>query len=320
MKILSKAIRTALIDATMLPLTLLSALVLRFVRRIGLGRLKMCRAALWKVGVIPIRDHYYEPFFDKKKLLQPLSQNRRLPGIDWNVKEQVDRLDYFQYGSELATLTSTAGNDTEFHFNNEFFDSGDAEYWYSIVRRSKPRRIIEVGSGHSTKLARLAIAKNKEENPSYRCEHICIEPFEAKWLETIGVTVIREKVENVDREFFKSLDKNDILFIDSSHIIRPQGDVIFEYLELLPLLHPGVIVHIHDIFSPKDYCAEWVFGDVRLWNEQYLLEAFLTSNHQWKVIGSLNFLKHQFYEKLKQACPHLTPDREPNSFYMVKVC
>ncbi|HAX18069.1 MAG TPA: hypothetical protein DCY00_05695, partial [Actinobacteria bacterium] len=117
---------------------------------------------------------------------------------------------------------------------------------------------------------------------------------------------------------FKKLDCNDILFIDSSHMIRPQGDVLYEYLELLPDLNNGVIVHIHDIFSPKDYPEEWVIGDVRFWNEQYLLEAFLTSNSRWKIIGALNFLHHNYYELLIEKCPRLTPDREPGSFYIQK--
>ena len=69
----------------------------------------------------------------------------------------------------------------------------------------------------------------------------------------MNVELIREKVEDMDLDIFKSLNRNDILFIDSSHIIRPQGDVLFEYLEILPVLKEGVIVHIHDIFTPKDY-------------------------------------------------------------------
>lgn len=124
-----------------------------------------------------------------------------------------------------------------------------------------------------------ALKKNRDEDPSYNCEHVCIEPYEMPWLETVDVSVVRKKVEEVELEFFSQLQKNDILFIDSSHVIRPQGDVVFEYLELLPSLNIGVVVHIHDIFSPKNYLAEWLQDDVRFWNEQYLLEAFLSHNN-----------------------------------------
>ncbi len=139
------------------------------------------------------------------------------------------------------------------------------------------------------------------------------------WLEKTEVTVIREKVENVDISFFSELGEGDILFIDSSHIIRPEGDVLFEYLQLLPTLKKGVIVHVHDIFSPRNYPEVWLRDDVRFWNEQYLLEAFLTHNASWDVIGSLNYLHHNHYEELKKVCPFLTQDREPGSFYLQKI-
>lgn len=130
---------------------------------------------------------------------------------------------------------------------------------------------------------------------------------------------MRQRIEEVGLEFFAELEENDLLFIDSSHMIRPQGDVLFEYLQLLPTLKKGVLVHIHDIFSPRDYLAEWVKDNVWFWNEQYLLEAFLTGNRGWEVVGALNYLHHDHYDALKKVCPYLTPDREPGSFYLRKV-
>lgn len=87
---------------------------------------------------------------------------------------------------------------------------------------------------------------------------------------------------------------------------------------MIPTLKSGVIVHIHDIFSPRDYLKEWIIDDVRFWNEQYLLEAFLSFNTTWKIVGAVNFLRHHHFELLKEKCPRLTPDREPGSFYIVK--
>lgn len=162
-------------------------------------------------------------------------------------------------------------DDLHFYFNNGAFESGDAEYWYQLIRLKKPKKIFEVGSGNSTLMAINAIRKNREENADYKCEYVCIEPYEMPWLEKTEVTVIRKKVENVDISFFSELGEGDILFIDSSHIIRPDGDVLFEYLQLLPTLKKGVIVHVHDIFSPRNYLDEWLRDDVRFWNEQYLL-------------------------------------------------
>ena len=145
-----------------------------------------------------------------------------------------------------------------FEFENPSFRAGDAEVWYQVVRTTK----FEIGR-NSTRLAAQAIRRSMAEDTEYACEHICIEPYEMPWLEDSGVTTVRERVENVDPAIFAALEDGDILFIDSSHMIRPQGDVLFE-LSLLPTLAPGVIVHVHDIFTPRDYPASAAAGCVVL--------------------------------------------------------
>jgi hypothetical protein len=301
-------------------LVLPAALVLKILRGIGVVHFPLCKKALMAVGVFPIRNHYYEPLFDCRLLTQPLSAARDLPGINWNTKNQLALLESFDSAHELRDVpASEPANKMEFYFGNKNFGSGDAEYWYSIVRHFKPRRIIEIGCGYSTLVTRKALAKNKLEQSLYECEHFCIEPYEMPWLERTGARILRKKVEEVDISFFETLQANDVLFVDSSHVIRPQGDVVFEFLHVLPRLRPGVIVQIHDIFSPHDYLKEWVCDLVRLYDEQYLLEAFLTFNDKYKIIGAINFLHHFHYEALKAKCPFLSPDREPGSFYIQRV-
>ena len=272
-----------------------------------------------RVGVFPVRNHYYEPQFDMRGLRTLLSDDRTLPGIDWNVGEQLELLGRFTFGAELTNLPPAPTGRREFTFGNGAFESGDAEYLYQMIRLMRPKRFFEVGSGNSTLMALRALRKTKEEDASYQCEHLCIEPYEVPWLETMGVSVIRKRVEEIELSLFKELDRNDILFIDSSHVIRPQGDVLFEILELLPNLKGGVIVHIHDIFSPRNYLKDWIVDEVRLWNEQYLVEAFLSNNAQWKIIGALNYLYHHHYDRLKLVTPYLGSDREPGSLYIQKV-
>ncbi len=162
-------------------------------------------------------------------------------------------------------------------------------------------------------MAIKAIQKSRQEEQAYRCKHVCIEPFEMPWLEQAGVTVVRSKVEDVDVSFFGELEENDILFIDSSHMMRPQGDVLFEYLRLLPTPKSGVLVHVHDIFSPQDYPKQWLEVQGKFWNEQYLLEAFLTHNRDWKIMLALNFRHHHYYDKVKAIAPFLRPELEPGS-------
>jgi hypothetical protein len=300
-------------------LVLPAAALLKFVRRVGVAHLPWSKRALLSVGVFPIANHFFEPLFDARHLTD-FDRPRALPGIDWNLDGQIALLSKLTFSAELRDVPmSRPHGPPQFFFNNDTYLSGDAEYWYSIIRFFKPKRIIEIGSGHSSLMARRAIQKNRACDPQYNCDHICIEPYPQPWLQQSGVQLVRKKVEEVDTALFKTLERDDILFIDSTHVIRPQGDVLFEYLQLLPQLKKGAIVHIHDIFSPRDYPREWIAESVRLWNEQYLVEAFLTSNSQWEIIGALNLLKHDHYAELSASCPFLSPEREPGALYIRKV-
>lgn len=301
------------------PLTYMSARWLRFVKKTD-SKGKHSDKTFMKLGILPVLDHYYQPLINPKKhLTKSLRAERSLPGIDFNVKEQLELLKKFTFGDELLAIPKEKKSDTEFYYNNASFSTGDAEYLYNMIRYFKPRNIIEIGSGASTLMARNAIAQNKKDDAGYSCKHTCIEPYEQPWLEQLEVTVVREKVEMLDKSLFSQLEANDILFIDSSHIIRPQGDVLCEYLEILPLLKPGVIVHVHDIFSPRDYPEAWVHAHV-MWNEQYLLEAFLSFNNQFRILGALHYLCCNHRAELAAACPLLGQDsgREAGSFWMVR--
>ena len=297
---------------------ILSGLFLKFIRKAGMKRMKVSRYFLVKLGVFPIIDHYYEPIFNYKKLSKPLLSKRALSGINWNVKKQIKILSELNFSSELLVDGWEKYNGKQFYFGNGSFESGDAEYLYNFIRYTKPKRVIEIGSGFSTLIIKQAMDKNLNQDQEISNKIICIEPYEQPWLETIGVEVIRKKVENLNTSFFEDLGENDLLFIDSSHIIRPHGDVIFELLDLLPSLNKGVYVHFHDIFSPNDYPHEWLFQHMRFWNEQYLLEAFLTNNSEWEIIGALNYLSKNHYNEIREVCSFITKDRDPGSFYIRK--
>ena len=305
-----------LIDLLLLPLTYLSSLWLHTVRKINTKRMKLSNKIFRLVGLFPIRDHYHEPLFNPKELRYSLRKDRVLPGIDFNVEGQLELLTKFRFNEELSKLPLEKTNTLEFYYNNDSFGPVDSQYLYNIIRLYKPNKIVEIGSGYSTLMSIKAISENKNKNREYRCEHTCIEPYERKWLGDVGIKLIRKRAEELSKDIFHTLESGDILFIDSSHVIRPQGDVLFEFLEILPILKPGVIVHIHDIFTPKDYLEEWRFDEVKLWNEQYLLEAFLAFNKEYKIIGAANYLKHNYFSELIKACPLLKPSDEPCWFWI----
>jgi hypothetical protein len=173
-----------------------------------------------------------------------------------------------------------------------------------MIREYKPKRIIEIGSGFSTLISAMAIKKNLTEDSEHQCNLLCVDPYPKDFLYHIPEIseIIQSKVEALPIDFFSKLEKNDILFIDSSHIIKLNNDVCFEYLELLPNLNKNVLIHFHDIVLPKQYCEYWY--DMKMfWNEQYLLQAFLAFNNKFTVLWAGNYMHLKHPEELEKTIP-----------------
>jgi len=225
----------------------------------------------WGYHIRPI--HYYEPLPDFRSITtEQISRRRAYPGIDFRWEEQLKLVNYLaQYRDELR--------DVEFDFENVFFNGFDAAVYYSLIRHLQPQRIVEIGGGYSTQMADQALRANGKGKLT------CIEPYpEARLIDAkLNVELIQKRVEEIDVDFFSRLENNDILFIDSSHTVKFGSDVCFEFLEVLPILKPGVWIHVHDIFFPHDYPAEWLLKRRLALNEQYLLEAFLSFNARFSV-------------------------------------
>jgi hypothetical protein len=280
------------------------------------------RGLLDRAGVTIVANHYHEPTYGPEHIFRDPDEPRALAGIDWNLDAQAQLLAQFDFGAALRSLQGRHGGGRTFSYSNGYCGPGDAEALYCMVRHFKPRTIVEVGCGQSTVVAHFAIADAKAEDSRYSCRQICYEPFENPWLEDLGVEVKREVIEKSDLSLFRSLCPGDIVFIDSSHALRPMGDVEFEFLHILPNLPKGVIVQVHDIFSPRDYPAQWLNVERRFWNEQYLLEAFLSFNHEFEIICSLNHLMHLGSAQFKRAFPILAergPDPFVGSFWFRRV-
>ena len=239
----------------------------------------------WGYHIRPI--HYYEPLPDFRSITaEQITRRRDFPAIDFRWDDQLSLLDELAaYRDELSTI--------EFNFSNDFFNGFDAAVYYSLIRHLKPQRIIEIGGGYSTQLAGKALIANG------KGELTCIEPYPER-LNGAGsnVELIQKRVEEIDVAFFSCLEPNDILFIDSSHTVKFGSDVCYEFLELLPRLAPGVWIHVHDIFFPHDYPAEWLIERRLALNEQYLLEAFLSFNQEFQVALANNWLCLDYAEKV----------------------
>ncbi len=245
--------------------------------------------------------HFYQPIPDTQTLPETLwNQPSKLVGIEMNDSVQLDLLrkhfpkfrdDYEQFP------TKPTREGSRFHLNNGLFDGIDALVAYCMVRHFQPRLIIEVGSGFSSLILGEAAVKNNNNSAL-----VCIEPFPVDFLQQgfRGLhSLIKKKIEDIDLEFFSQLESGDILFIDSSHTVKIGGDVNYLFLEVLPRLKPGVIVHVHDIFFPFNYPRDWVMEEFRFWTEQYLLQAFLSFNSEFEVLMANGYLAYRYMEDLK---------------------
>ena len=220
--------------------------------------------------------HFYQPIPDTRSLPETLwTHPSDLAGVEMNETTQLELLREHipKFRDEYEQLpTSSPGREKGFYVNNTLFGGVDALVAYCMVRHFKPRTIIEVGSGFSSLVLGQAAERNK------RAGLICIEPFPRAFLREgfPGLrSLIEKKVQDIELEFFSQLESDDILFIDSSHTVKIGSDVNYLFLEVLPRLRPGVIVHVHDIFLPFEYRRDWVLDELRFWSEQYLLQAFL---------------------------------------------
>jgi predicted O-methyltransferase YrrM len=228
-------------------------------------------------------------------------------GVDLRLENQLEFLEHIasRYKDEFSYPDAAATPAYEYHGNNGLYESVDAESLYCMVRHYKPKRIIEIGGGFSTRVTSRAIRENVRRDRA-NCELITIEPMPDKVLKA-GIpglsTLIEKPVQQVHLDLFESLGSGDILFIDSSHVVSIGNDVIYEYLEILPRLQKGVIVHVHDIFLPSDYPRASVMEAFCFWSEQYLLQAFLTFNSSFEVLWASSAMQLFHPDALEESFP-----------------
>ena len=175
-------------------------------------------------------------------------------------------------------------------WTQDWFPRLDAALAYTMVRRLAPGRIVETGCGHSTRFLARAVADGKLD-----CEITAIDPAPRADLEGLpGVTVLRRTAQDAGEEAFRGIGPGDILAIDSSHILMPGSDVDMLFNRVLPTLPTGAIVHIHDIFLPDDYPADWNW---RAYNEQLGVTGLVTGGG-WEVLFASHYVATRMADRL----------------------
>lgn len=177
----------------------------------------------------------------------------------------LDRIE--KYGRDLEALGADAPPAPR--WDQDWFPRLDAAAAYALVRSEPPARIIEVGSGHSTRFLARAVADGK-----LATRITAIDPEPRAQISGLDVVFLQKPVQEIDAAQFQ-LEAGDILFIDSSHQVKPGNDLDFVFKKILPLLPSGTRVHFHDIFLPDDYPAHWGW---RRYNEQAAVAALIERN------------------------------------------
>lgn len=273
-----------------------------------------------QVGFHVYPREFYSPFpFPEEIDWTGLNRRRPMPDVDFREVEALRLIGTLsRFSTELDALPyerPAAG--APYWFANKSFTDFDAAALHGMLRHHKPKRYVELGCGFSSYISSHALARNAAEGAP--CEAIYADPAPRRDLQQMLALgrVLEQRVQALPLQLFTQLEAGDVLFIDTSHVVKIQSDVVRELLEILPSLKPGVLIHWHDVFSPYEYPEEWVRNPVRLsCNEQYGVECLLSGGNRYEVYLPLHLL---FRERLKELQPLLPRGKDrPHSFWMRK--
>lgn len=261
-----------------------------------------------RVFAIP-PGHFYSPIPAPEEIDRDAGRlfnrwPRDLPGVNLNEDKQLALLSHLSaYYAELP-FSEHKAKDRRYFFENPMYSYSDAICLYGMIRHVRPRRIVEVGSGHSSCV--MLDTNERFFKSSIRCTFI--EPHPERLLSLLApedkdrIELVTSRVQDVDIARFRDLESNDVLFVDSSHVVKVGSDVNYIVSEVLPALRVGVYVHFHDIFYPFEYPREWIETG-RYWTEGYLLRAFLAYNSAFEIVLFNTFLEHFHRDRFVAQMP-----------------
>jgi predicted O-methyltransferase YrrM len=228
-----------------------------------------------------------------------------LPGIDLNKEEQLRLFDSFKEFYQEIPFKPDSTEGLRYYYENANYGYSDAICLYSMMRHFRPKRIIEIGSGHSS----CVMLDTSELFFNDSVSFTFIEPDTYLLMSLLKegdrerFTLIPSRCQDADPDIFSSLSENDMLFIDSTHVSKVGSDVNYLLFEVLPRLQSGVLVHFHDIFYPFEYPKPWICELGIYWNESYLLRAFLQYNDAFRIVFFNTYLEHFYREQFAESMP-----------------
>ena len=265
-----------------------------------------------RLGIHVLPAHYYCPvpnIIELEKIRDVWARKSDMPGIHIDLDEQVDNLKNICLPWQSEYENAKNYREGISRRMGPGFGFIESQALHAVLRHLKPKRIIEVGSGVSTYCTLEALKLNQADT-NQNCRLTCIEPYPSDNLKALpGINVIPEKVQTVSYKVFSELEKGDLLFIDSSHTVKPGGDVNYLFLEILPRLAPGVIVHVHDINFPYDY-QRMTLQTFLHGTETSLLRAFLIRNDKARIIFCLSHLHYDRKDAMHEVFPGYDPQAD----------
>jgi predicted O-methyltransferase YrrM len=258
--------------------------------------------------------HFYSPIPDInyiKEHSEDLFARERTscPGIDIARQEQISLIkELASYYGQL-TFSENKRDGDRYYFSNRYFGHGSSIILYSLMRHFHPQNIVEVGSGFSS--AAMLDVNDHFFDGSIRFTFI--EPYPERLLSLLTERdrtihhICVDIAQHVPQTVYTRLKKNDILFIDSSHVAKVGSDVVFLITEILPILRKGVLIHIHDIYWPFEYPEDWFLSGTA-WNEAYVVKAFLQFNSSFEILLFNSYLTIHHQDLMKQYLPLFLPD------------
>jgi predicted O-methyltransferase YrrM len=276
---------------------------------------------LWRMP-----GHFYSPIPDTERLGQPGQRERvwpaephPMPGVDWRPEAQLELCrEVFARQHPISFPVESVGV-PEFTRNSPRYAPVDAWVLQAFLRHLEPARVVEVGAGYSS----LVTARVNREFFDERIRFSAIDPYPLEFLlqRVPGLSELRtEEVQDTPLSVFEELEANDVLFVDTSHVVKTGGDVPWIYNQILPRLRSGVVVHLHDCFLPWDYPQHWVF-EGKGWNELYMTQAFLAWNSAFEVLFGTHWMIQKHWDDLRRAFPDLVDDdrRRGSSLWIRRV-
>jgi hypothetical protein len=262
---------------------------------------------------------FYSPIPDVETIPEAFWGRRSsMPGIDFDLQRQIAYVEreLSQHAFEFRPSSTQDGEHLVFDPNNGLFQGQDAALLFAMIRKNRPKKIIELGAGFSTLVSAAAARANRLDGHDTRlisCDPY-VSPSATDQVDGLA-ELVPASAENLG-ERLESLEPDDILFIDSSHTVRLGGDVVYLLCEIVPRLPAGVFVHLHDIYLPYEYPRDWFAHNRWYWAEQYLLQALLVSNMHLKILVGAYALSRDLRERFSKAIPDLGSPAAPLSFWM----